>query len=74
MVVSRRPVGIGDGEVTVVEVPELHPSGIVAAFHAAVKLWAPGRQHVQGDMELSTRLLEVAPELAAAVDLFSALA
>ena len=69
LVVGQCAAGVGDGEFALVEVPELHAGTVVGSFHAAVELRAPWRQDVQWDVESLAGLLEVRPELAAAVDL-----
>ena len=69
LVVVQCPAGVGDGELAVVEVPEFDAGAVVGSLHATVELRAAGRQDVEGDVEVLAGLLEVRPELAAAIDL-----
>ena len=58
----------GDGERTVVAVPELDAGGSVGPFDTSVPLGAPRRQDFERDAQGLAGTLEVGHELAAAVD------
>lgn len=43
-VLGAGAAGVGNGEVSGIEVPELDEGGVVVSFDAAVELWPEGRQ------------------------------
>ena len=69
LVFGEGSAGCGDGEFAGVEVPELDAGAVVGSFDAAIELRSSGRQDKLRDVELLASLLELGPELGAAVDL-----
>ncbi len=69
LVVGEGGSGCGDGEFAGVEVPELDAGAVVGSFDAAIELRSSRRQDKLRDVELLASLLELGPELGAAVDL-----
>ena len=69
LVFDEGSAGGGDGEFAGVEVPELDAGAVVGAFYAAIELRSSRRQDEQREAECLAGLLELGPELGAAVDL-----
>ena len=54
LVFRQGDAGLGDGELAVVEVPELDPRGVVGPFDAAVELGTSGWRDEQWNVEILT--------------------